>query len=107
MAKTSAGVLAVSITALLFAGCVTVEAPTATTTTTTMISKDQICAEIYKKNQDAIKRGTLAATEKFQATSEGKSQLEINRLQSNLESALMEAKQFGDEFAAKSCPLPK
>ena len=106
MAKTLAGVLAVSIAALLFMGCVTVEAPTATTTTTT-ISKDQICAEIYKKNDDAIKRGMAAATEKFEATSEGKSQLEINRLQSNFDSALMEARQFADEFAAKGCSIPK
>jgi hypothetical protein len=106
MAKTLAGVLAVSIAALLFVGCVTVEAPTATTTTTT-ISKDQICAEIYKKNQDAIKRGTVAATEKFQATSDGKPQLEISRLQNNYESALAEARQFADEFSAKGCTIPK
>lgn len=107
MKRNLVGVIAVSIAALLFAGCVTVEAPKAEPVTTTTMSKDQICAEIYKKNQDAIKRGTAAATDKALASIEGKSQLEINRLQSNYESALMEAKQFGDEFAAKSCPLPK
>jgi hypothetical protein len=104
MAKTLAVVLAVSIAALL-AGCAGGGSKVETTTTT--ISKDQICTEIYEKNQDAIKRGTAAAKEKAQAISEGKSQLEINRLQSNFDSALMEAKQFGDEFAAKSCPIPK
>jgi PBP1b-binding outer membrane lipoprotein LpoB len=106
MKRNLVGVVAVLIAALLFAGCVTVEVPVAETTTTT-ISKDQICAEIYKKNQDAIKRGTAAAIDKALASIEGKSQLEINRLQSNYDSALMEAKQFGDEFTAKSCPLPK
>ena len=107
MKKNLAGVLAVSIAALLFAGCVTVEAPKAEPATTTTVSKDQICAEIYKKNQDAIKRATAAIIDKSLASIEGKSQLEINRLQSNADSAVMEAKQFGDEFTAKSCPLPK
>jgi hypothetical protein len=103
MAKKLAGVLAVSITALLFAGCVTVEAPKAETATTTTISKDQICERLREKVEDAIQRGTVAATDKFLATTAGKSQLEINRLQSNYESALIEAKQFREEFDAKGC----
>jgi hypothetical protein len=107
MNRNLVGVVAVSIAALLFAGCVTVEAPKAEPATTTTMSKDQICAEIYKKNQDAIKRGTAAATDKALASIEGESRLEILRLQSIYDSALMEAKQFGDEFTAKSCPLPK
>ena len=105
MKKNLAGVIAVSIAALLFAGCVTVEAPKAEPATTTTMSKDQICAEILKKNDAAIRRGTEAAEEKFLATTTGKSQLEINRLQSNFDSALMEAKQFADEFEAKGCKV--
>jgi PBP1b-binding outer membrane lipoprotein LpoB len=103
MAKTLAGVLTVLMAALLFAGCVTVEAPKAEPTTTTTISKDQICADLREKVEDAIQRGTVAATDKFLATTTGKSQLEINRLQSNYESALMEAKQFREEFDTKGC----
>jgi hydroxymethylglutaryl-CoA reductase len=103
MAKTLAGVLAVSIAALLFAGCGGGGGSKVETTTTTTISKDQICADLREKVEDAIQRGTVAATEKFLATTAGKSQLEINRLQSNYESALMEAKQYREQFDAKGC----
>jgi hypothetical protein len=102
MAKTLAGVLAVSIAALLFAGCVTVEAPKAETTTTTTISKDQICDEIYKKIEEAIRRGAKAATEKFSAQSETEKILRENEYQSYL----TQGQQLNLEFEAENCPIP-
>ena len=101
MKRNLAGVVAVSIAALLFAGCVTVEAPKVETTTTTTMSKDQVCAEILKKIDEAIAKGAKAATDQFLAETQIDELMHKNEYQSYL----TQAQQLNLEFEAKGCKV--
>ena len=99
MARTLAGVLAVSITALLFAACGGGDSKSVETTTTT-VSKEEVCADILKKIDEAIRKGGDAAKAKAFATNPN----EIQRNQNNYDLYLLEAQQLNREFEAERCP---
>ncbi len=96
-AKTLAGILAVSIAALLFAGCGGGGKPVETTTTTA--SKETVCVEILKKIQVATEKAGNALKAEFAATTNSERQK-----QQNLKDLYMlESEELNREFEAERC----